>query len=114
MNTSFCRFLIHNFYSQQTYRRGIHKNVLHYPFLFKIKNFDHTLLAWNARQYRIKTNDIHDEMLVNSGSMSLKKRTRGRRPMNGNASTGEPPGKKASHEVKADEASFKIYRLLQV
>ena len=34
--------------------------------------------------------------------------------MNGNASTGEPPGKKASHEVKAGEASFKIYRLLQV
>ena len=53
-------------------------------------------------------------MLVNSGSMSLKKRTRGRRPMNGNASTVEPPGKKASHEVKAGEASFKIYRLLQV
>ena len=53
-------------------------------------------------------------MLVNSGSMSLKKRTRGRRPMNGNASTVEPPGKKASNEVKAGEANFKIYRLLQV
>ena len=55
-------------------------------------------------------------MLVNSGSMSLKNRTRGRRPMNGNASTVEPPGKKkkASNEVKAGEASFKIYRLLQV
>ena len=53
-------------------------------------------------------------MLVNSGSMSLKKRTRGRRPMNGNASTVEPPGKKASNEVKAGEASFKIYRFLQV
>ena len=53
-------------------------------------------------------------MLVNSGSMTLKKRTRGRRPMNGNASTVEPPGKKASNEVKAGEASFKIYRLLQV
>ena len=26
----------------------------------------------------------------------------------------EPPGKKASNEVKAGEASFKIYRLLQV
>ena len=51
-------------------------------------------------------------MLVNSGSMSLKKRTRGRRPMNGNASTVEPPDKKASNEVKAGEASFKIYRLL--
>ena len=34
--------------------------------------------------------------------------------MNGNASTGEPPGKKASHEVKAGEACFEIYRLLQV
>ena len=53
-------------------------------------------------------------LLVNSGSMSLKKRTRGRRPMNGNASTVELPGKKASNEVKAGEASFKIYRLLQV
>ena len=53
-------------------------------------------------------------MLVNSGSVSLEKRTRGRRPMNGNASTVEPPGKKASNEVKAGEASFKIYRLLQV
>ena len=53
-------------------------------------------------------------MLVNSGSMSLKKRTRGRRPMNGNASTVEPPVKMASNEVKAGEASFKIYRLLQV
>ena len=53
-------------------------------------------------------------MLVNSGSMSLKKRTRGRRPMNGNASTVELPGKKSSKEVKAGEASFKIYRLLQV
>ena len=53
-------------------------------------------------------------MLVNSGSMTLKKRTRGRWPMNGNASTVEPPGKKASNEVKAGEASFKIYRLLQV
>ena len=53
-------------------------------------------------------------MLVNSGSMSLEKKTRGRRPMNGNASTVEPPGKKASNEVKAGEASFKIYRLLQV
>ena len=38
-------------------------------------------------------------MLVNSGNMSLKKRTRGRRPMNGNASTVEPPGKE-SNEVK--------------
>ena len=47
-------------------------------------------------------------MLVNSGSMSLKKRTKGRRPMNGNASTVEPPDKK-SNEVKAGEASFKIY-----
>ena len=46
-------------------------------------------------------------MLVNSGSMSLeKKKTRGRRPMNGNASTVEPPGKKASNEVKAGKASF--------
>ena len=27
MNTSFCRFLRYNFYSQQTYRRGTHKNV---------------------------------------------------------------------------------------
>ena len=53
-------------------------------------------------------------MLVNSGSMSLKKRTRGRRTMNGNASTVEPPGKKASNKVKAGEASFNIYRLLQV
>ena len=53
-------------------------------------------------------------MLVNLGSMSLKKRTRGRTPMNGNASTVEPPGKKASNEIKAGEASFKIYRLLQV
>ena len=53
-------------------------------------------------------------MLVNLGSMTLKKRTRGRWPMNGNASTVEPPGKKASNEVKAGEASFKIYRLLQV
>ena len=53
-------------------------------------------------------------MLVNSGSMSLKKKkkTRGRRPMNGNASTVEHPGKKASNEVKAGEASFKIYRFL--
>ena len=34
--------------------------------------------------------------------------------MNGNASTVEPPGKKVSNEVKAGEASFKIYRLLQV
>ena len=34
--------------------------------------------------------------------------------MNGNASTMEPPGKKALNEVKAGEASFKIYRLLQV
>ena len=43
-------------------------------------------------------------MLVNSGSMSLKKkRTRGRRPMNGNASTVEPPGKKASNEVKVKQ-----------
>ena len=39
--------------------------------------------------------------------MLLKKRTRGRRPMNGNASTVEPPGKKASNEVKVGEASFK-------
>ena len=53
-------------------------------------------------------------MLVNSGSMSLKKSTRGRRPMNGNAFTVEPPGKKASNEVKAGESSFKRYRLLQV
>ena len=49
-------------------------------------------------------------MLVNSGSMSLKKRTRGRRPMNGNASTVEPPDKE-SNEVKAGEASFKIYQV---
>ena len=34
--------------------------------------------------------------------------------MKGNASTVEPPGKKASNEVKAGEANFKIYRLLQV
>ena len=34
--------------------------------------------------------------------------------MNGNASTVEPPGKKAANEVIAGEASFKIYRLLQV
>ena len=34
--------------------------------------------------------------------------------MNGNASAVEPPGKKASNEVKAGEASFKIYGLLQV
>ena len=53
-------------------------------------------------------------MLVNSGSMSLKERTRVKRPMNGNASNVEPPGKKASNQVKAGEASFKIYRLLQV
>ena len=34
--------------------------------------------------------------------------------MNGNVSTVEQPSKKASNEVKAGEASFKIYRLLQV
>ena len=34
--------------------------------------------------------------------------------MNGNASTVEPHDKKASNEVKAGKASFKIYRLLQV
>ena len=50
-------------------------------------------------------------MLVNSGSsyVAEKKKTRARRPMNGNASTVEPPGKNASNEVKAGEASFKIY-----
>ena len=48
------------------------------------------------------------------GKYVAKKRTRERRPMNGNASTVEQPSKKASNEVKAGEASFKIYRLLQV
>ena len=53
-------------------------------------------------------------MLVKSGSMSLKKEQEKEGQWNGNVSTVERPSKKASNEVKAGEASFKIYRLLQV
>ena len=46
--------------------------------------------------------------IIEFGKYVAKKRTSERRPMNGNASTVEPPGKKVSNEVKAGEASFKF------